>query len=214
MTRPFKPFPLLLLALLIGALLLAGCGGGDEATPTPMPSPTPLPAVEAPAAAAAPAAQEPTATPAGGQSPLQPESPLGAPDSPMPTPTPTPAPPDLEIEAGKSAVVGHVISLVTGQPIPNAIIRLPEVYCPEDVKPEEKETRCFWALDDAFSPSTFSDDDGYFEFLNVAAQDYVLFVGDIAGNHGIAVHGDDKPNIYTAPADQGVNLGTVPVEYP
>ena len=96
----------------------------------------------------------------------------------------------------------------------SAIIRLPEVYCPEDVKPEEKETKCFWALDDAFSPSTFSEQDGYFEFLNVEARDYVLFVGDIAGNYNLSVGEKEKPVIYTAPADQGVNLGTLPIGYP
>lgn len=199
------------LILLVAAILLwAGFGTGDEPTPTPMPTPTSLPDVAA-AAAEAPVAEEATPTPAGGVSPL------ADPNSPMPTPTSTPTPlppPDVEIEAGKSAVIGRVVNMETGAPIANAIIRLPEVYCPEDVKPEEKNTRCFWALDDAFSPSTFSDADGNFEFLNVEARDYVLFVGDISTKYNLSMGEKSKPIIYTTPADVGLNLGTLPVGYP
>lgn len=212
---------LLAMAAMLLVAVLGACGGRDE-EPTPFPTPTPLAAVQ-PAAedasvtAAAEAKPEstPESTPAAAaESASQPESPF----SPMPTPTLVPTPTSLAegvtADAGFSSVVGQVLDRDTGQPIVAMDIRLAEVYCPEDVKPEEKVTRCFWAIDDARSPYTQTTADGSFKFLNVEPRDFALLLGSALGSYSLSERADGKANIYTAPEGEVLNIGTVELKKP
>jgi hypothetical protein len=126
---------------------------------------------------------------------------------------PTPRAASAAIEPQRAAVVGSAVHATTGAPIANAVIRLAEVYCPEDIKPEEEETKCFIALDDAFSPSTYSDDNGFFEFLNIEPRTYGLMIGDIMGDNAYAVDANGDKIRYIVEADKVLDLGSVPVEY-
>jgi hypothetical protein len=137
----------------------------------------------------------------------QPVSPLQA-TSPLQSPAA-----DLEIEAGLSAVVGRILSSNTGQALNREVVRLAEVYCPEGITEEEKEENCFWALSNAWSPSTFTDSEGYFQFENVEARDYVILVGDLITKYAIVYSEGEKPMLVTAAADVATDVGTVVVDY-
>src|SRR5262245_19193876 len=94
------------LLILLGALLLGACQGSQQ-TPA---SPT------APAGSKTPSAQE---------SPLAASaSPLSAAESPLAVPP--------KIAKGKAAVSGRLFSQHSGQPLNHAVVRLAEVYCPEE----------------------------------------------------------------------------------
>lgn len=178
-----------ILVLLFSGLIIAACGR-DEATPTP-------------AAPAPPAAQAstPTAEPPTAQvSPLSAgESPLSAPESPLSAPG--------AIAPGKALVVGRLFSQETGLPLNRSVVRLAEVYCPEGTKDEDKSEECFWALDNAYSPSTFTDETGRFEFADVDARDYVVMVGDYVTRYAFMEDAQDKPIIVTALADVVTDVG-------
>lgn len=184
-----------ILILLFGGLALGACGR-DEETPTPAPPATPV------VQESAPTAQAPTAQ----VSPLSAsESPLSAPESPLATPA--------AIAPGKALVVGRLFSQGSGQPLNHAVVRLAEIYCPEGTKDEDKSEECFWALDNAFSPSTFTDETGYFEFVDVEARDYVVMVGDYIGKYAFVEDDESKPIIVTAPADEVTVVGEHYVAY-
>jgi hypothetical protein len=108
-----------------------------------------------------------------------------------------------------------LISKITGQPLVNAVVRLAEVYCPEGTAPEDKETDCFWALSNAFSPSTFSDANGYFQFDNVEARDWVVIIGDMMTIYTFVSRGEqEKPIVWTTSPGQVLDIGQHEVSYP
>jgi len=217
---------LLLLALVLG--LVVACGG-DEEEPTVAPTVAPT---------ATPAAQEaaPTAT-AASESPLgAPESPLGAPESPLTTPEPESAAPvdaaavnpdavemqavtNVELEgvslkAGLGAVKGRLISLPLNGPLADAVVRLAEVYCPDELAADaDKSEACIWALDNSFSPSTFTDDNGDFVFTEVPPRDYVLLVGDMITRYAMLKDRANKPLMWAVPADQAIDIGEYQINY-
>lgn len=191
----------LFLAALLGLLVLAACGGNEEPTPAPAPTNTPVAIANTPTSA-----PQPTPTAAAQVSPLAAgESPLSAPPSPLPTP--------LSIGEGRSMVTGRLLSLQTNQPLVRAIVRLAEVYCPEGTPEEEKADECFWALDNAFSPSTFSDSDGVFVFEDVEARDYVVIVGDMIVKYAVVNDSEDRPILVTAPPSDLIDVGEHVVDY-
>jgi hypothetical protein len=183
------------LLLLLGVLLLGACQGSAETPPSP-PSPenTPTPATNTPT----PVAQ--TTSPLSAS-----ESPLSAAQSPL-------AVPEAIID-GKAWVSGRLFSLESGQPLNREVVRLAEVFCPEDVQAEEKSEECFWTLDNAFSPTAFTDETGYFVFKNVEPHDYTVMVGDYVGRYAFVNGENGKPIIFTAPADETTDVGEYQVEY-
>jgi hypothetical protein len=192
--------PHLVLTLVLAVLVTVACGRERTAEPTAFPSPTALPV--------AAAAEVPTQDTAVSAASAAAESPL-APESPLPTPRAASA----KIEPKRAAVVGSAVHATTGAPIANAVIRLAVVYCPEDIKPEEEETKCIIALDDAFDPSTYSDESGFFEFLNIEPRTYGLLIGDIMGDNAYAVDANGDKIRYVVEADKVLDLGSVLVEY-
>lgn len=208
-------YAIMLAALLVFAL--AACGRGEE--PTPMPTPTALPAAAANTPTPEPAEPEPTEAAEveaeQPESPLQAESPLLV-DSPLPTPTPEPVAYDASPAEGLAEVRGHTFNPITGAPIANAYIRLAELYCAPDVDPEEREDRCIWALDDAQSPFALSDEEGNFLFEDIPPGDYVFFVGTYTVKDGYAIALDENniAMIFSPKADEGLDIGSVPVIYP
>ncbi|RME42307.1 MAG: hypothetical protein D6791_18085 [Chloroflexi bacterium] len=166
--------------LLLGIVwLLAACGGGStEATPSP------VPAVSEVTPEATSGALSVLATPA---------------VSLLPTPTPFAFPQDpdqITVAPGKAVVIGRLISMRTGTPLPNTVVRLAEVYY-ADENNKSPETGAY-ALDNAFSPSAITDDQGYFIFQDVDPRDYVIFVGDIMVNYTVDVNEKGFPRVRTA----------------
>lgn len=89
----------------------------------------------------------------------------------QPTPTELPQP-----EAGKASLVGQITK--DGKPYSNTTVRLAEVF-------RNTDNEAAFALNEATSPSTISDSQGYYLFANVNAGEYVIVVGSLNTNYQI-----------------------------
>jgi hypothetical protein len=117
------------------------------------------------------------------------------------TPTPPPAP-----ESGKASVVGQVMH-TDGYPMVHTIVRLADV-----ARGAEGKGGAF-ILDLARSPGTFTDQEGYFNFQNVKAGEYVIVIGDveITGIYEIIPDTDGKAKVWNLTADQVTDVGVLTV---
>ena len=179
------------LVLIIGLLVLVACQSDES--PTAVPATTPAAQVAATSAAAT--------------------SPLSAAESPLAAASTSPLPTPVAIAEGRSRVKGRLLSEDSGQPLVKDVVRLGEIYCPEDVVVKNKSEECFWALDNAFSPSTFTDEDGFYVFEDVEARDFVIIIGDLIGKHAFVNDENGKPVIITAPIGETVDVGEYAVAY-
>ncbi|MEZ4619498.1 MAG: hypothetical protein R2867_28895 [Caldilineaceae bacterium] len=200
---------LTIMLLLVLLLVVAACGGGDEEeSPTSVPAPSATPA--------APAAPE---------SPLQPESPISSAsldvvevslDDPTVADHPySMTPPEIPTSQAKmGTLVGRLISSKTNVPLNNELVRMGEVECPEDVPQAEKRARCIWTISNAFSPSTFTDENGFFSFTDVPPREYVVSIGDLMVYEGnLRVADENGPFIWEVGADEVVDIGEHYVEW-
>jgi hypothetical protein len=142
-------------------------------------------------------------------------SPLAAPegDSPLPTPPPFERVGDgseLEIEAGRASVTGRAFSDITLQPIANTTIRLAEIFYADETRDP---TNAAWALNNASSPYTETDSEGFFLFRNVEARGYVIFVGDILGQYTVELTEEGTPRPYEFGPDVLHEVGNIFVDY-
>ena len=205
MFRLSRSMQLTIMIAVIVVLLVAACGGSDDATPTSEPTTV-----------------APTEAPAAPESPLQPESPLPASsDSASDTTAMMAAPaepysatpptfPTSEPKTG--TVVGRLVSSTSGVPLNREIVRLGEVECPEGVEPTSKRTQCVWTLSNAFSPSTFTDENGFFVFNDVEPRDYVVIIGDMIGKN-TKIADDSGPFMWEAVADEITDIGEFHIEW-
>lgn len=120
-------------------------------------------------------------------------------ETPASTPTP-PQPPD----AGLATSIGRIVN-PDGQAMPRIIVRLAEV-----VRGVEGRGGAF-ILDVAHSPSTFTDEAGYFIFPNIKGAEYVIVIGDveITGVYEIIPQEDGKARVFNMPADQITDVGEI-----
>lgn len=119
--------------------------------------------------------------------------------TPVASPTP-PAPP----EAGLATVIGRIVN-PDGASMPRVIVRLAEV-----VRGVEGRGGAF-ILDVSTSPSTFTDNDGYFIIPNIKGTEYVIVIGDveITGIYEIIPQADGKARVFNMPADQVTDVGEI-----
>lgn len=108
-------------------------------------------------------------------------------------------------EAGKASVTGRVLSKDGKQPIANTPIRLAEVYRGENA------TDGAYLLDEAFSPSGLTDENGYFSIPDITAGEYVIVVGDAGGKYTIIMDENNKAKVWNAVADQILDTGDLVV---
>jgi len=111
---------------------------------------------------------------------------------------------------GKSVVVGRLLSVKSGKPLSNVVVRLAEVYYPDG---ESKSDNGIYVLDNAFSPYAITNDKGTFVFDVIEPRDYVLFVGDVAVKYTIVTRSDGKPKVWTVRSDETANFGDIYVNY-
>ncbi len=172
------------IGILFGLLLLVACQSDDT-----------------------PETATPTAAPPSAQT-----SPLSAQTSPLAAVSPLAAP--IEVADGKSALAGWLVVQSTNEPLQREIIRLAAIYCPEELADGEDLTEsCVWGLDNANSPSTFSDDTGFFQFDDLTPGRYVVMVGDIMGRYAFVEDEEDKPIVFETVANEVLNIGLLPVAY-
>lgn len=113
----------------------------------------------------------------------------------------TPAP-----QAGKTTVIGRVVSTKTGQPMNQTTVRLAEVY-----KNENQEGA--YVLDGATSPGGITNAEGSFTIANIDPHEYVIVVGDIYGAHTVvADETAKKPRIWNAEVDKVLDIGELRVD--
>jgi hypothetical protein len=128
------------------------------------------------------------------------------------TPTEAPAPAatiapavTLAPAAGKSTVVGQVMSLNSDKPLAYQFVRLAEVV--------RQQGQGLYVLDIGFSPVGTSDANGNFIVSNIPPGEYVIIVGDIATSLQ-RVDKDGLPVVFTAVADQVLDVGKIRVMEP
>ncbi len=110
----------------------------------------------------------------------------------------TPAP-----EAGKSTVVGMVLSEETGEPLSETQVWLGLVRSSADGT-----SRAF-AIDEARSPFDFTDEEGVFVLSNIDPDNYVLMIGDPYRNNQV-IREEENPEdarVWEIPADEVYDIG-------
>jgi len=109
-------------------------------------------------------------------------------------------------------VIGRLVSNTTEVPLNREIVRLAEVECPEGVAQSDKRSQCVWTLSNAFSPSTFTDENGFFAFTDVPPQDYVIIAGDMIGKY-INIADENGPFMLEAISDEITDTGEHHIEW-
>jgi uncharacterized GH25 family protein len=120
--------------------------------------------------------------------------------SPQPTPTELPQP-----EAGKASLIGQVIK--NGKPYSNATVRLAEIFRGAD-------NEAAFALNEAASPSTISDEEGYYVFSNTTPGEYVIIVGSLNTNYQIDSDSNSVAVIRKLEPDKILNVEIINVNLP
>ena len=112
---------------------------------------------------------------------------------------------DITLTPFRAAIVGQAVSTLTNPPIPLAatIVRLAQVFW------NEGHSDGAYVLEGARSPSTISDDNGFFAFANISPGDYVVVIGDVNGQYEIVSDANAKAIIYTVAADSTLDVGTL-----
>lgn len=107
--------------------------------------------------------------------------------------------PDLSIIHGK------VLSK-DGSPLQNTSVRLADVYRGED-------NDGAFALDEAFSPSALSDENGNFVFNNIKPGEYVLFFGSINSNYMIVANKDGSAVVFKVSPNEVLKIEPISVDF-
>jgi hypothetical protein len=91
---------------------------------------------------------------------------------------------------GMSTIYGRILS-ASQEPLSGIPVRLAKVY-----RGGEGNENAFFVLDEAQSPSTISENDGQFIFLDVEIGEYVIFVGRLHADYQIISESEDTPIVY------------------
>ena len=118
----------------------------------------------------------------------------------QPTPTELPQP-----EAGKASLVGQITK--DGNPYSNTTVRLAEVF-------RNTDNEAAFALNEATSPSTISDSQGYYLFANVNAGEYVIVVGSLNTNYQIDSDSNSVAVVRKLEPDKILQVETINVDLP
>ncbi len=110
-------------------------------------------------------------------------------------------------QPGTAGLKGRVLNLDT-IPWRNTEIRLAEIYRNPDMQQKEG----VFVLNESQSPGTISDEQGFFQFQNVPARDYVLVVGDVNGKYKVILDETDYTRVFTLEADKTLDVGDIKVD--
>ena len=111
------------------------------------------------------------------------------------------------VSPGKSSIVGQAVSIASSspQPLPDTAVRLAIVFWNED------ETDGAFIIDEASSPTVFTDELGGFVFTDLEPQDYVIVIGELYGQNVILSESDGAAKIFSTTADEVLNVGVLQV---
>ena len=130
-----------------------------------------------------------------------------SPSAPTNSPAVQSAMDQIDLEPGKAAIVGQVVTDASGEPVlfPNTVVRLAKVFW------NEENTDGAFVLEGGSSPSDITDEMGVFVHNNIEPGDYVAVVGDVIGIHEIISNSDGSAKIFTAEEGQIINIGIIRV---
>jgi len=204
--------------LIVAALTLAACGGGEDPTATPLPAtfiptvpPTPVeepttPPTAEPVATEAPveAATEevdPEVEASQAESPLAaPDSPLDAPSSPLTPPSPAPTPVISGVEGGLAGQI--VVVRPTGDvAVSGLVIGLAEVILGDDGLPKAS------GYEASTAPKATTDDYGRFVFDNLKPGAYTLILDAVVTQYQLDEAETGDTILVEVKADEIVELG-------
>jgi hypothetical protein len=113
----------------------------------------------------------------------------------------------ITLSPDKTAIVGQVTDKINPHPpITNTVVRLAKVFWNED------HTKGAFVAEGATSPSSITDDKGYFQFPALDPGEYVIIVGELLGKNVIISKPDGKPRIYTPAGGKVMDVGTLEVD--
>jgi hypothetical protein len=121
----------------------------------------------------------------------------------LPTATPPPSP-----ESGKATVIGQ-IKHQDGSPFSEVVVRLANVARDAQGKGGA------YILDIGHSPSTYSDQDGYFIIDNIDPGEYVVVIGnvEIPQDYEVIQESNGDAKVYNFPAEQVTDIGALTVSF-
>lgn len=92
----------------------------------------------------------------------------------------------IEIPNNKAAITGYIVRGKKSEPMVGMVIRLGEVIWNDD------KTDGSFIIDGANSPSTITDEQGFFILNNLDENDYVLILGNLEESPTVVVQKDNK----------------------
>lgn len=113
----------------------------------------------------------------------------------------------IELEPGKAAIVGQVVTNASGEPVllPDTVVRLARVFW------NEEHSDGAFVLEGGSSPSDITNEMGVFTHVNIEPADYVVVVGEVIGFHEIISNPDGSAKIFTAKEGQIIDVGIIRV---
>ena len=113
----------------------------------------------------------------------------------------------IELEPGKAAIVGQVVTNASGEPVllPDTVVRLAKVFW------NEENSDGAFVLEGGSSPSDITDELGVFVHVNIDPADYVVVVGEVIGTHEIISNSDGSAQIFTVEEGQILDVGIIRV---
>lgn len=113
----------------------------------------------------------------------------------------------IELEPGKAAIVGQVVTNASGEPVllPGTVVRLAQVFW------NEENSDGAFVLEGGSSPSDITNEMGVFVHSNIDTADYVVVVGEVIGIHEIISNPDGSAKIFTAKEGQITDVGIIRV---
>lgn len=116
--------------------------------------------------------------------------------------------PQIEIPtpSNDQAIIYGQILTQKGIPLQNTSVRLADVYRGED-------NDGAFALDEAFSPSALSDENGVYLFADVKPGEYVLFIGSINSNYMIVGNEDGSAIVYKVLPNEVLEIEPISVNF-
>jgi len=108
------------------------------------------------------------------------------------------------VQGDPAAVIGVLISKETGQPLPDAVVRLAEVTRQGD--------QGMAVMDAGHSPAARTDANGAFKIENVPPAEYVMMLQISEGIYTAAKDDNSKPLTWVVEAGQVVDTGPVAIQ--
>jgi hypothetical protein len=123
------------------------------------------------------------------------------------SPPPTTIPPRVPLpESGTSSVFGRVFSKKTNEPLVNILVRIARVV--------RQGGDGAFVLEDAFSPGSLTNEEGYFVISNVDPIEYVIVVGDVNLDYDIIAEDSGRAKVWQTIKGQVLDVGELKVDLP